>query len=212
MAKLYFYYSAMNAGKSTNLLQSDYNYRERGMDTILFTPAIDDRYGTSVINSRIGIHANAISIEPSDDLYNYVVNQLRSRPNIKCILVDEAQFLSKAQVFQLSDIVDKLHLPVLAYGLRSDFRATPFEGSLHLLALADELSELKTVCHCGRKAIMNMRIDAQGNKISEGAQVVIGGNDSYIATCRKHFKAGDSGVKQTTQQKTEITEEVLEEV
>lgn len=189
MAKLYFYYSAMNAGKSTVLLQSAYNYNERGMDTLLFTPKIDVRYGEGKIHSRIGLHADAVSFDSTFDLYEYARVSKQNNANLACILVDEAQFLNKAQVHQLTEIVDKLNIPVLAYGLRSDFRGEPFEGSLYLLILADNLVEIKTICHCGRKAIMNTRIDAEGNVVRTGEQVQIGGNESYIAMCRLHFKA-----------------------
>lgn len=193
MAKLYFYYSAMNAGKSTTLLQSDYNYRERGMETALFTPEIDNRQQQGVIASRIGLEANAIAFNAQSNLYTIVEKIRQEKPGLKCVLVDEAQFLNKAQVYQLVKIVDELHLPVLAYGLRSDFKGEPFEGSLYLLILAEELIEIKTICHCGRKATMNMRIDTKGHKVSDGAQIEIGGNDRYIATCRIHFNRGDSG-------------------
>ncbi len=193
MAKLYFYYSAMNAGKSTTLLQSDYNYRERGMETVLFTPEIDNRQQQGVIASRIGLEANAIAFNAQSELYAIVQKIRQEKPALKCVLVDEAQFLNKAQVYQLVKIVDELHLPVLTYGLRSDFKGEPFEGSLYLLILAEELIEIKTICHCGRKATMNMRVDAKGHKVSDGAQIEIGGNDRYIATCRIHFNRGDSG-------------------
>lgn len=193
MAKLYFYYSAMNAGKSTTLLQSSHNYRERGMDTLLFTPAIDTRFGVGKISSRIGIETDAISIDQDFDLFKHTVKELeKPNSNLKCVLVDEAQFLTKKQVEQIARIPDELKLPVLAYGIRTDFRAEPFPGSLYLLAWADELIELKTICHCGSKATMNMRIDEQNQKVTEGSQVEIGGNDRYIATCRKHFNAGIS--------------------
>lgn len=188
MAKLYFYYSAMNAGKSTIMLQSSYNYQERGMDTLLFTPIIDDRFGKNKVHSRIGLSADAISFDNAYNLFLRVKQELAENPKIKCVLIDEAQFLNKQQVYQLTQIVDELDVPVLAYGLRSDFLGEPFEGSQYLLVWADNLVEVKTICHCGRKAIMNMRIDAAGNPIKEGAQVQIGGNESYISTCRKHFK------------------------
>ena len=190
MAKLHFYYSAMNAGKSTILLQSSYNYNERGMDTLLLVPGVDDRFGMGRITSRIGLTQEALPIDAKFDVFKYAVKQVEDNPNIKCILVDEAQFLTKQQVHQLSDITDDLNLPVLAYGLRSDFRGEPFEGSMYLMALADNLIELKTICHCGKKATMNMRIDESGKKVTDGAQVEIGGNDRYIAVCRKHFKEG----------------------
>ncbi len=191
MAKLYFYYSAMNAGKSTTLLQSSYNYQERGMETILFTPIIDTRYASGTITSRIGLSANAVPFDRDFDLYHFTADKLSVANNkIKCVLVDEAQFLTKAQVLQLSEITDQLNIPVLSYGIRTDFRGDPFEGSLYLLAWADELSEIKTICHCGRKAIMNVRIDAEDRPVTDGEQIEIGGNDRYVATCRKHFKLG----------------------
>lgn len=193
MAKLHFYYSAMNAGKSTTLLQSAYNYEERGMETILFTPAIDTRYGPGKISSRIGLQSDAVSFTRDFNLFDYVSHELqRTGQKIKCILVDEAQFLTKAQVLQLTDIADLLNLPVLAYGLRADYMGEPFEGSKYLLAWAEELNEIKTICHCGRKATMNLRIDAEGNPIKAGEQIVIGGNESYVATCRKHYKSGEA--------------------
>lgn len=195
MAKLYFYYSAMNAGKSTTLLQSDYNYRERGMETLLFTPEFDHRHKKGLISSRIGLKANAIPFDAHTDLYSAVAAIQQERPTLRCVFVDEAQFLNKQQAHQLAAVVDQLNLPVLTYGLRSDFKGEPFEGSLYLLILAEEVAEIKTICHCGRKATMNMRIDAKGNKVSDGAQVEIGGNDRYIATCRIHFNCGDSGQK-----------------
>lgn len=185
MAKLYFYYAAMNAGKSTLLLQSSYNYRERGMSTLLFTPAIDDRFQRGTVSSRIGLTEKAITFHPTDDLYLTVK---KIEHSYACILVDEAQFLTKAQVYQLSEITDQLNIPVLAYGLRTDFRGELFEGSQYLLAWADELVEVKTICHCGRKANMILRLNEQGEVLSEGEQVVIGGNDMYVSTCRKHYK------------------------
>jgi thymidine kinase len=188
MAKLYFYYSAMNAGKSTVLLQSSYNYHERGMATVLFTPAIDKRYGTGKVHSRIGLSAEAVPFDNELNLFDYTTTLNKKITNLKCVLVDEAQFLNKDQVMQLTEIADKLSIPVLAYGLRTDFRGEPFEGSLYLLAWADNLIELKTICHCGRKATMNMRIDEQNRPVRSGEQVEIGGNERYVATCRKHFK------------------------
>ncbi|MDR3491302.1 MAG: thymidine kinase [Gammaproteobacteria bacterium] len=187
MAKFYFYYSAMNAGKSTILLQSSYNYQERGMDTLLFSSIVDDRYGQGKISSRIGVSAKAVSFDKDFDLYAYTKIQKEKNPNLKCVFVDEAQFLNKKQVMQLTKIVDELNLPVLAYGLRSDFKGEPFEGSMYLLVWADNLIEIKTICHCGKKATMNTRIDAQGQAVSEGDQIQIGGNERYIATCRQHF-------------------------
>ncbi len=192
MAKLHFYYSAMNAGKSTVLLQSSHNYNERGMDTLLFVPSIDDRYGVGKITTRLGLQADAIAIEYYENIFTHTRQALDRNPNIKCVLVDEAHFLCKSQVVQLAQITDDLSIPVLAYGLRTDFRAEPFEGSLYLLALADVLIEIKTICHCGRKATMNMRIDEFGQAVREGQQIEIGGNERYIATCRKHFHLGQS--------------------
>lgn len=186
LAKLYFYYSAMNAGKSTTLLQSNYNYQERGMNTILFTPAFDTRFGTNQITSRIGLKANAIPFDTQFDLFSAV--QTHPHSNVHCVLIDEAQFLTKPQVNQLTEVTDALNIPVLAYGLRTDFRGEPFEGSQYLLALADELIEIKTVCHCGRKATMNIRLGPDSKPVTEGAQIEIGGNEKYISTCRKHFK------------------------
>lgn len=188
MAKLYFYYSAMNAGKSTALLQSSYNYNERGMATMLFTPVIDTRYSTGKIASRIGLSADAIAFDPALDLLAYL-QQASQTQKISCVLVDESQFLTKAQVLQLCHIADECGVPVLCYGLRSDFLGNLFEGSQYLLTLADELIELKTICHCGRKATMNMRVNEHGHAVRVGNQVEIGGNARYMATCRKHFLA-----------------------
>jgi len=188
MAKLYFYYASMNAGKSTILLQTAFNYRERGMEPMLWTAAIHDRSGFGVIDSRIGITANANAFEPATDLRGEVEAQL-AKGRVDCILIDEAQFLSRAQVHQLAAICDELDIPVLTYGLRTDFQANLFEGSATLLALADKLVELKAICECGRKATMNLRVDAQGRAVSSGQQTEIGGNDRYLALCRRHFMA-----------------------
>lgn len=185
MAQLYFYYSAMNAGKSTSLLQSEYNYRERGMTTRLLTAKIDQRYGAGRISSRIGLEKAADTFTESTDLTAWFG---AFDGHTDCILVDEAQFLTPEQVNQLSDLVDEAGVPVLCFGIRSDFLGNLFPGSARLLALADKLSELKTVCHCGRKAIMVARLDEQGQAIREGDQVVIGGNDRYVSMCRKHYK------------------------
>ena len=187
MAKLHFYYAAMNAGKTTTLLQSSYNYQERGMDTLVFTPGIDDRYEEGMIISRIGLKTKAITFSKDTRIDVEVRKRLDANSNIKCILIDEAQFLSKAQVHQLCHITDTMSVPVLAYGLRSDFLGEPFEGSLYLLILADLLIEIKTICHCGRKATMNMRIDEQGNPVQVGNQIEIGGNDRYLSVCRRHY-------------------------
>ena len=187
MAKLYFYYSAMNAGKSTVLLQSSYNYQERGMRTLVFVPAIDTRSGLGRVRSRIGLEAPAEVLTPTDNLLNRVRHEHTIDP-IACVLIDEAQFLTRAQVEQLSDVADVLEIPVLCYGLRTDFQGQLFPGSGALLALADDLVELKTICHCGRKATMNLRLAADGRAVREGAQIEIGGNERYVAMCRRHNK------------------------
>lgn len=184
MAKVHFYYSAMNAGKSTILLQSSYNYQERGLKTLLFLPAIDSRAGEGVIASRIGLQADAISFSETFNFYEYVVN-LSCKPD--CLLIDEAQFMKRAQVKQICHLADQLNIPVLAYGLRSDFQAESFEGSQYLLILADQLIEIKTICYCGKKATMNLRVDENGMAVRDGDQIEIGGNDRYVAVCRKHF-------------------------
>jgi thymidine kinase len=184
MAKLYFYYSAMNAGKSTTLLQSAHNYQERGMRVLLFTPRIDDRYGEGRITSRIGLQAQATPFAGDFDLYVAIRDEQRREP-VACVLVDEAQFLSGAQVLQLTLVCDRLGIPVLCYGLRTDFRGEPFEGSRYLLAWAEELHEIKTVCRSGRKATMNARLDAHGQRVWEGEQVSIGHH--YEAMSRDTF-------------------------
>jgi len=186
MASLFYYYSSMNAGKSTTLLQSSHNYRERGMHTLLLTPALDDRAGAGTIASRIGLEAPATSFDNQDDLLSAARQEIANGP-LHCVLVDEAQFLTRDQVLQLCKIVDELDIPVLAYGIRTDFQGELFEGSRHLLAWADNLVEIKTICHCGRKATMVVRLDAQGRAVTEGEQIEIGGNDRYLALCRKHF-------------------------
>lgn len=187
MAQLYFYYSAMNAGKSTSLLQSSYNYQERGMKTQIYTAAIDDRFGIGKVASRLGISADATLFTPETDLYQHILQTQQVGP-VNCILIDEAQFLTKVQVKQLTDIVDGLKIPVLAYGLRTDFVGEPFSGSLYLMAWADKLVELKTICHCGRKANFVMRLDEHGNALKQGEQVEVGGNERYESVCRQHFK------------------------
>ena len=189
MAKLHFYFSAMNAGKSTTLLQSSYNYNERGMETLLFSPAIDTRSGSGKISTRIGLSAPATPVHPETDLFEAIQLAYASNPGIHCILVDEAQFLNKSQVKGLAKVADVLKLPVLTYGIRTDFQGEPFEGSQYLLAWADILVEIKTICHCGRKAIMNVRTDEHGNKVTHGNQIDLGGNERYTATCRYHFYA-----------------------
>ena len=187
MAKLYFYYSSMNAGKSTSLLQSSYNYRERGMSTLVLAPELDDRYGVGKVTSRIGLDAEATHFKLNDDLFAVVSAQCAQAP-LHCVLIDEAQFLTKDQVFQLGQVCDGLDIPVLAYGLRTDFQGEPFEGSKYLLAWADNIKELKAICHCGSKATMVVRLDGDGNAVTEGSQIEIGGNDRYVSMCRKHFK------------------------
>jgi thymidine kinase len=187
MAKLYFYYSSMNAGKSAVLLQSDHNYRERGMNTLLFTPVLDDRYGEGKITSRIGLQRPAYAFEPGFDFFVHTRKKQREEP-IHCILIDEAQFLSKTHVIQLSLVVDQLSIPVLCYGLRTDFQGEPFEGAKYLLSWADELCEIKAVCSSGKKAIMNARLDADGNRVWHGGQIEIGHN--YVSMSRRIFQLG----------------------
>ena len=190
MAKLYFYYASMNAGKSTNLLQAEFNYRERGMATMLWTAALDDRSGTKgpefAIESRIGLGADAHRYQPDTDLWERVSAAHRVEP-LACVLVYEAQFLSEAQVWQLARVADQANIPVLCYGLRTDFQGELFPGAKVLLGIADSLVEIKAVCHCGRKSTMNLRVDASGAAVKQGAQTEIGGNDRYVALCRKHF-------------------------
>lgn len=188
MAKLYFYYSAMNAGKTTNLLQSAHNYRERGMRTLILTPQLDDRYGSGVVASRIGLRAEGRIFRATDDLEAVVREDMASHGDLHCVLVDEAQFLSKRQVWQLTEVVDRLNVPVLAFGLRTDFRGELFEGSQYLLAWADSFSEIKTICHSGRKATMVVRVDDNGRAVTDGPQVEIGGNERYVSVSRAEFK------------------------
>ncbi len=187
MAKLYFNYSTMNAGKSTVLLQAAHNYRENNMDTYLLAARLDDRAGQGRIASRIGISAEADTFTARDDLFDMVQTRLSKGP-VACIFVDEAQFLSKDQAWQLARVVDDLDVPVLAFGLRVDFRGELFPGSATLLALADEMREVRTICRCGRKATMVIRQDEAGNAITEGAQVQIGGNETYVSLCRRHWR------------------------
>jgi thymidine kinase len=187
VAQLYFYYSAMNAGKSTALLQSSYNYQERGMRTLVYTAEIDDRFGAGVVSSRIGLSSPACLYNDKTELAEAIAEEHARQP-VHCVLVDESQFLTREQVYALSDVADNLDIPVLCYGLRTDFRGELFTGSQYLLAWADKLVELKTICHCGRKASMVLRLDGEGRPFSEGEQVVIGGNERYISVCRKHYK------------------------
>ncbi len=188
MAKLYFYYSAMNAGKTTTLLQSAHNYHERGMRTLILTPQLDDRYGKGKVRSRIGLEANGTIFSRDENLLEIAQADIDADGELHCVLVDESQFLTKAQVWQLSEVVDRLKVPTLAYGLRTDFQGELFEGSQYLLAWADELSEIKTICHSGSKANMVVRVDEQGRAITSGAQVEIGGNDRYVSVSRAEFK------------------------
>ena len=187
MAKLYFYYSTMNAGKTTVLLQSAYNYAERGMRPLLISPALDDRAGVGVIQSRVGLSHEALPAGPDQDLYALVQGAL-DQGQVHCVLTDESQFFSREQIFQLTEVVDRLRIPVLAFGLRTDFRGELFTGSQYLLAWADELKELKTICHTGSKAIMVVRVDKHGFAITQGEQIEIGGNERYVPVSRAEFK------------------------
>ena len=186
MAKLYFNYSSMNAGKSTILLQANHNYKERGMNTVIYTSSVDDRYGKKEIVSRIGLRAESNIFTDSTNIYKEVIS-FDEEDKVDCVLIDEAQFLNKDQVAQLGQIVDDLDVPVLTFGIRTDFKGNLFEGSKYLLAWADNLKEIKTVCHCGRKASMVLRLDENGNVIEKGEQIEIGGNEKYVSICRKHF-------------------------
>ena len=194
MAKLYFNYSTMNAGKSAVLLQASHNYMERGMQTYLLTAKMDNRAGTGVIASRIGIKANADTYGAQDDLFAKIAHRLDDGP-CACVFIDEAQFLTEPQVWQLARAVDDLNIPVMCYGLRVDFLGQLFPGSAALLALADEMREVRTICHCGKKATMVVRKDENGNVVTAGDQVSIGGNDRYVSLCRKHWRlaVGDCG-------------------
>ena len=193
MAKLYFYYSAMNAGKTTSLLQSAHNYHERGMRTLILTPRLDDRYGAGVVQSRIGLKAQGRVFGRDEDLEAIARDDIAAHGALHCVLVDEAQFLARQQVWQLTEIVDRLNVPVLAYGLRTDFRGELFEGSQYLLAWADSLGEIKTICHTGRKATMVVRVDDHGRAVTHGPQVEIGGNERYVSVSRAEFKKIVSG-------------------
>jgi thymidine kinase len=198
MAKLYFYYSAMNAGKTTTLLQSAHNYRERGMRVAILTPRLDHRDGSGTVASRIGLRADGTSFGHDDDLERMVRVSVENNGPLHCVLIDEAQFLTKAQVWQLTEIVDALKIPVLCYGLRTDFRGELFEGSQYLLAWADELQEIKTICHSGSKATMTVRVDAKGRAVQDGPQVEIGGNERYVSVSRAEFKRimrGEAGIE-----------------
>ena len=187
MAKLYFNYSSMNAGKSTMLLQANHNYLERGMNPVIYTSNLDSRFGKGEIVSRIGLKSKSNTFDIKTDIYDDVVS-FKENNLIDCVLIDEAQFLTKNQVDQLGKIVDELDIPVLAFGIRTDFQGNLFEGSKYLLAWADNLKEIKTVCHCGRKATMVLRVDDEGSIVSDGSQIEIGGEERYVSVCRKHFK------------------------
>jgi thymidine kinase len=188
MAKLYFYYSAMNAGKTTTLLQSAHNYRERGMRVVILTPRLDHRAGSGTVASRIGLSAEGMAFDREADLEQSIRDDIARNGPLHCVLVDEAQFLSRAQAWQLSEVVDQLRIPVLCYGLRTDFRGELFEGSQYLLAWADELTEIKTICHSGKKATMTVRVDDSGHAVQDGPQVEIGGNERYVSVSRAEFK------------------------
>ncbi|SDD18869.1 thymidine kinase [Paracoccus isoporae] len=190
MAKLYFHYSTMNAGKSTLLLQASYNYRERGMDTLLLIASLDDRAGHGRIGSRIGISCEATAFGPNADLFALIDDDPRP---LSCVFIDEAQFLSREQVWQLARVADDLGIPVMAYGLRVDFRGELFPGSAALLALADDLREVRTICHCGRKATMVIRRGPDGRAVTDGAQVQVGGNETYVSLCRRHWREAVAG-------------------
>jgi thymidine kinase len=187
MAKLYFSYATMNAGKSTMLLQASYNYRERGMRTVILIAAFDDRAGQGRVSSRIGLSEDGIAFTHADDLYA-LIERLHAEETIACVFVDEAQFLGEDQVWQLARVADRIGISVMAYGLRTDFQGKLFPGSMALLAIADEMREVRTICHCGRKATMVARMDAAGNIVREGAQVEVGGNEKYVVYCRRHWE------------------------
>ena len=188
MAKLYFYYSAMNAGKTTTLLQSAYNYRERGMRVAILTPTLDVRAGSGTVASRIGLQAEGIGFGREQDLQGIIDVDIAAHGKLDCVLVDEAQFLTKTQAWQLGEVVDAMHVPVLCYGLRTEFRGELFEGSAALLAWAVDLDEIKTICHSGKKATMTVRVDEHGRAVRQGPQVEIGGNERYVSVSRAEFK------------------------
>lgn len=192
MAKLYFYYASMNAGKSTTLLQAAFNYRERGMRVSLWTAAIDDRPGFGAISSRIGLSSDAHRFAPDTDILAHV-RAKHSQGRVDCVLIDEAQFLTEEQVWQCARLSDETGTPVVCYGLRTDFQGKLFPGSAALLGIADSLVELKAICECGRKATMNLRVDEKGKAVKAGEQTEIGGNDRYVALCRKHFSEALAG-------------------
>lgn len=194
MAKLYFRYGAMGASKTSNALMVEYNYRERGQNAVIMKPSIDTREGIDMVKSRIGLGVKAVLIFPGSDVFE-TVKKLNTETKVDCVIIDEAQFLTNGQVDQLCNVVDLLSIPVIAYGLRADFRGALFEGSMRLLAMADTIEEIKTVCWCSKKAIMNARV-IDGKVVKEGEQILIGGNESYIALCRKHWAEGNLGTKE----------------
>lgn len=181
----------MGAGKSLDLLKVAYNYKERGKNVLILSSSFDNRFGDGIISSRVGLKEPAIMVNTKDNIFELIKNKLGCEP-VDCVLIDETQFLKKEQVEQLTNVVDYLNIPVICYGLRNDYRGEPFEGSCWLLSLADTIEEIKTICHCGRKAIMNMRV-VDGKAVFEGEQIIIGGNESYVSVCRKHFREGDFG-------------------
>lgn len=187
MAKLYFHYSTMNAGKSTMLLQASYNYQERGMRTAILIAAFDDRAGRGKIASRIGLETDAVPFEANADLYEMIAAMQADGP-LACVFVDEAHFMTAQHIWQLAHVVDRLNIPVMVYGLRTDFRGKLFPASQELLAIADELREVRTICHCGRKATMVVRLDSDGKVLHEGAQIEVGGNEKYVSLCRRHWE------------------------
>jgi thymidine kinase len=193
MAKLYFNYSTMNAGKSTMLLQASYNYQERGMRTVQLIAAFDERSGKGTIGSRIGLEASAIAFEPETDLLALISTLSGEGAPIACIFVDEAHFMTRQHVWQLARVVDRLGIPVMVYGLRTDFQGKLFPASQELLAIADEMREVRTICHCGRKATMVVRLDAEGKVLREGAQIDVGGNEKYVSLCRRHWDDAMNG-------------------
>ena len=193
MAKLYFHYSSMNAGKSTALLQANHNYIERGMRALLLTAKLDNREGEGIISSRIGIKKDALAFDEEDNLFD-IIRLENVESKLSCIFVDEAQFLKREQVKQLASIVDELNIPVLSYGIRTDFQGEVFEGSQYLMAWADEIKEIKTICHCGKKATMNARVSLGGKMETEGNQIEIGGNERYVSLCRNCFSKRKTGI------------------
>ena len=217
MAKLHFYYSTMNAGKSTHLLQANFNYKTDSHNTLLIKPAIDDRFGETQIASRIGISEKAISVSPSDSLYN-LVKEHNQKNHLEAVFIDEVQFFNRDQIHQLSMIVDNLDIPVLAYGLRNNFKGELFEGSKALFEVANNLNEIKTICHCGHKANMVLRYNKDGEVCRDGAEIEIGAEDRYVSTCRKHFIEGDigntarSGLKETDKLNKEIYASIVSRV